>query len=421
MPLTPEAHARIVAAQEQLNRDQMALLAQELRLRVRPPVVPRETTRPEPIDPPPAAESRLVCWTDFAGREPPPRTWLLRDWLTTGATLLAGKGGTGKSLLAQTLATALATGQHYLAPVEEAGTQLPVLHWACEDDLDELWRRQARINTYFSVDWPALAHYHLEPRVGLDSTLFASLYGTGTPTALLGRLREQVNDLRAILLILDNAGQIFGANENSRHDVTAFVNLIGGLVTDRPFAVLLLAHPAKASGSEYSGSTAWEASVRTRWYLGHSLPDQDEPAGREDGTEPDPNTRFLCKRKANYSGADYVQLDYFDGVLRPTRTPTNDPAAARDLGSQLEAARQSVVHAVNVANASGIRVTRARNTAASLISFMRRANFGVGLTDRVLEQAIVQVLIEKRIVEGMVGKGADRHKLKGLLPAGVEP
>ena len=50
--------------------------------------------------------------------------------------------------------------------------------------------------------------------------MLSTVYGAPKLTPLMDELRAQVNDYKADVLILDNVGQTFGANENCRHDVT---------------------------------------------------------------------------------------------------------------------------------------------------------------------------------------------------------
>jgi hypothetical protein len=79
-------------------------------------------------------------WRALELGNPPEREWAIEHWLGMGhVTLLAGGGGTGKTLLAQAMGSCLALRREYLdwMPAERR-----VLMWATEDDRDELWRRQ---------------------------------------------------------------------------------------------------------------------------------------------------------------------------------------------------------------------------------------------------------------------------------------
>ena len=246
-------------------------------------------------------------WSVLAQTKAPAREWIWPHWLSWSPTLLAGRGGIGKSLFTQQLGTALATGGDDMV---KPARPVRVLYWACEDDTEELWRRQERICAHLKVPMTALENLVIDARLGLDNTLFTTEFGRPMWTPLIGELTEQVNDLGIDVLFLDNIGQTFGANENDRHHVTSFANGIVGLVRGRKFCPVLVGHPAKSSNSEYSGSGAWENAVRMRWFLSDRLPDEQEP---ENDTPT--NMRVLAKRKTNYSQNDILRMTVQDGVL----------------------------------------------------------------------------------------------------------
>lgn len=251
-------------------------------------------------------------WEDMEGREPPKRKWVMRDWIPEShTTLLSGRAGIGKTLLAQHMGTGAALGGNYIEPMDERR----VLMWAGEDDEDELWRRQVAICAHFNAPLAALSErFYLHSYAGADITLMAPTFGHLQSTPMLTELIEQVRDYRAQFVILDNIARLFGGSENDRHAVTTFCALVHGACA--PATVLLLGHPAKAEGSEYSGSTAWEGAVRARLYLSDRSPDVE--ADDEDGAQVDQSVRFLSRRKANYSPLDTRKLTMTEGgVLIP--------------------------------------------------------------------------------------------------------
>lgn len=84
-------------------------------------------------------KSRFFVASDLAGKEVPPREWLVPDLVPAGTvTLLTGDGGTGKSLVALQLAAACAMGRPWLGRDVAAGRALFI---SAEDDQDELHRR----------------------------------------------------------------------------------------------------------------------------------------------------------------------------------------------------------------------------------------------------------------------------------------
>lgn len=360
---------------------------------------------PEPEDAP-TPTRRPMRWTELAGREPPVRTWRIAHWMSYGPMLLAGAGGIGKTLVAQTIATALALGRHF---VDEVSAPAKVLFWACEDDHDELWRRQVAICRYFGVTLDSLeGRLVIEPRLGCENTLFGLAFGQPTWTGLREELREQVNDYGSDLLILDNIGQLFGCSENDRHHVTAFVNGLAGL-SERPLTSMLLGHPAKAAGSEFSGSTAWENAVRMRWFLGHSLPDQPDSAAAEDGV------RYLAKRKSNYSVNDWRRLTYQEGVY----VPENPRAATGGYGAQSrkDDARRCVLNALAKISEAGLVSTASTASPDYLPKRMLAMKLANDFTKSELADAMNALLVSGRLRNGKVGTFANRTPRMGLIPA----
>lgn len=378
--------------------------------RIEPQAEPQQEPPPHPTE---ATEDeqhparKPMRWAELDGKEPPARIWRLAHWLSIGPTLLAGRGGTGKSLVAQTLATALVIGQNYL---DEVTSPLKVLAWFCEDDHDELWRRQIAICSYFGVSLADLVgKLVIESRLGCENTLFAPVYGTPQWTPLRDELRDQMHDYGADLLIADNTSQLFGCNENDRHEVTSFVNGMVGLVPDRPTSQLILSHPAKAGDSEFSGSTAWENAVRMRWFMGATLPDQEEP---EEGHD-DPNVRYIAKRKTNYSVKDYRKLVFDMGVFKPENAP-GDVSARYNYALRKEGAEVAVLSAVTKFAAQSIRVVDAPNSPDSLVAKMRAAKLMQDYSRQELGDAIAALRLAGRLIEAPVGMGSNRTAKMGL-------
>ena len=222
------------------------------------------------------------------------------------ATSLYAPGGFGKSLLAQLLGSCVASGREFLGvPTMHA----PVLGIFCEDDDDELWRRQCRINNLVSLRMTDLSAFAAQGRLGLPNLLMA--FTKGKPPAalpLLAEIEAKAIMVGARLIILDNAAQLFGGEENARAEVTTFINELNGLARRLNAAVLMLGHPPK-SGAEYSGSTAWHAAVRCMWTLTRA-------AEKEEDGEPS-ELMILTRSKANYApGGAEIRLRWVDGVLR---------------------------------------------------------------------------------------------------------
>lgn len=220
------------------------------------------------------------AWHDL---DPEPRRYIVDGWIAAGsAALLAGSGGTGKSLLGQLLCSCVALGRPFLGYRTE---QCATLYVTCEDDENELHHRQQAINAALGV---TMADY------GGNLTI-ASLKGAlnnelGTFDGA-GRLQvaERFNEIvsaKAQLVVLDNLAHLYPGNENIRHDVAAFCNLLDRMAMNGGGSVVLLAHTPK-NDAEFSGSTGWDAHVRQRLYLSHD--------------DNDPDARELRRSKSNYA------------------------------------------------------------------------------------------------------------------------
>ena len=347
-----------------------------------------------------------LSWATLATEDPPERKWAIPGWLGIGyMTLLAGSGGVGKTLLAQQLASSLATGDPFL---HQPTKPLKILMWAGEDDTEELWRRQwqiARGNARMLAEYaPNLI---VESFAGRDCTLVETIYGKLIATEMLKELEEQVADYQADVVILDNVARLYGGDENNRHQVTTFVNLASGACNKRhPTAQLLLSHPAKAAGSEYAGSTAWEAAVRSRWYFGRTLPDDDTPPT-------DDNIRFLSRRKSNYSGLDTVKMD-FDPALHILRIDSGEPVDNRRTLHPARA-RNMVVDAVNRLAAQNDHASERKRASNFLIRTMVDRGWASASHERALEQALWGLLDDGTVAKVTVGKYANRTSKEGLI------
>lgn len=356
---------------------------------------------------------RPMKWTALEQEKPPERIWRIAHWLTTGPTLLAGAGGVGKTLIAQTIATALVIGQNF---VDEISDPVTVLFWACEDDHDELWRRQIAICDYFGIPLSALeGKLFIEPRLGCDNALYALAFGRPVWTPLRDELRDQISDYKADVLFLDNIAQTYGANENDRHHVTTFVNGIIGMTPDRPFSPILMGHPSRGIGSEFSGSSAWENAMRMRWYMGTTLPDQKPEDEQE---EQDPNIRYLAKRKTNYSVKDYRKLVWNNGVFIPEKQQ-GGISQRYNYAIRKDGAIGCVLYAVRKFNEQGIRVTDGKNSPDWLPRKMREAKLAQDYTTKELAEAMAGLRLQGRLVMTKVGTYGNRTPMTGLTVAEI--
>lgn len=255
---------------------------------------------------------RLAPIGDWQGATIPEREWIVPGVLPKASiTLLTGDGGLGKSLIMQQLQTACAIGGEWLGvPVQKCRS----FALYCEDDEDELQRRQADINRAYGVDFEDIAEdVAYASRTGEENILmeFDRRSDVGKKTPLFEQVSSVIRESQARLVIIDTAADTFGGNENVRTQVRQFVNALRRFALESGGGVILTAHPSLmgiTSGSGISGSTAWNNSVRSRVYL-------TRPKGQEG--EPDPDVRELKLMKSNYSRfGDKLSLRWEGGVFR---------------------------------------------------------------------------------------------------------
>lgn len=351
--------------------------------------------------------SRIVDFQKIGRETPPPRQWIIPQWLSWAPTLLAGKGGIGKSLLALQTAYALASESPIFGHTSTSDGPLRVLYWACEDDYDELWRRLTGISIAAKVPLSSVNAMILDARAGLENELYTTEYGRGMWTPNYGLLHQQVNDYKADVLFLDNIAHLYSAGENSRPAVTAFVNGILGLCMDRPFCPILLGHPAKAEGSEFSGSTAWENAVRMRWFLSDKLPDQ----AKDDDEQPSDSIRFLAKRKTNYTNLDYMQLDIQQGAFKLVSGEIGDNSMMA--GLRVMRCKSIILASIPKILDEGL-ISSEAYSANYLPKQIIAHGWHEGHTKGELHKAMMELFAEGKIRRAEVGRDSARRPRMGL-------
>lgn len=350
--------------------------------------------------------ARTLDLRALASRPAPDRHWFVPGWLHNGPLLFAAGGGVGKTLLAQQAATAGALG---LPCIGQAAPPFRSLLWACEDDADELWRRQEAISRHFDISLDAPAdNLVIQSRMGVDNLLMSVAYGEMRLTQVYEQLRQQVNDLGIDVFWADNLAHLFGGDENARGQVTMFINALAGLVIGRPFSVALLAHTARHTGSEFAGSAAWENAVRMRWYLGTTLPDQKPAEGADDD-----DVRYLAKRKANYTSRDYVRFTMTGGVLLPDQTVgyTSGLMAHLDKAN----AEKVTLEAFHKLRAMGVAPSDTSNSRDYLPKQAFDKKLSGGYTQEQIKQAMDRLMSAGKLARGVVGVYANRGARMGLV------
>jgi RecA-family ATPase len=246
----------------------------------------------------------------WQGRKPPARQWMIEKLFVRGSVaIVSGSGGIGKSLLVQQLCTCAVLGKPWLGLHVTRGR---AVYLGCEDDEDELWRRQEDINQHYGADHADVgdAGLSLVPRVGLNNTLSYVDRASWTMqvTPLFDRVVLRCLDLGVSYVVIDTLAQTFRGNMNDPQHAVQFISQLRRLAMALDGLVILIMHPSlsgRSSGTGEAGNTQWDAAVRSRLYL------HKDKVG--DGL-------VLEHMKGNYAAkADAIPLVWRQGVyVRPT-------------------------------------------------------------------------------------------------------
>jgi len=323
-------------------------------------------------------------------------------------TALYGDGGTGKSLLALQLMTSCVTARPFLG---FEVTRCRALGIFCEDDRDELHRRQDKINGAMGIDFADLEDAYWLPRVGADNVLMTfGPDGHGKVAPLYKQVLNLAKERGAQLVIIDTAADVFAGNETFRPQVRQFISSLSGLARAIDGAILLLAHPSlsgRSSGSGESGSTAWNNSVRSRLYL--KRPDAD------DGGTSNSDVRVLSRAKANYAQAGVdITLRYEDGAFA---VEGSAPAGGDPLYRN-KAAEQAFVIGLNVLTAKGFRCNVHKGQANYAPKALREKTTNCSEYSEDELKAAMNNLIKQNQIESVIdGLGSQRERSRLVVVA----
>jgi RecA-family ATPase len=257
----------------------------------------------------------FIRLTDWHDRPVPEREWAVLNRVPlNNVTLLSGEGSVGKTILSLQLCVATVLARDWISAMPHPG---PIVAICCEDDADELHRRLDAIVKHYGASFADLADLHVLSLAGRDALLATPRRdGLMTPTKLFARVTDAAATIKPRLILVDNSADVFGGSENDRAQVRQFIGMLRGLAMTAEAGLLLTSHPSLtgiATGTGLSGSTAWNASVRSRLYLKRATSAKDE--------EPDSDLRVLEVMKNNYGPVgETMMLRWKDGLFLPTPT-----------------------------------------------------------------------------------------------------
>lgn len=385
-----------------------------------------QTTKP-PANP--------IVWHDpaeWAGLQPKERKFIVDGILPAGeVTLLTGSGGVGKTLLAQQITS------HVAANIPVFGhnvLQSRSMLFLCEDDIDELHRRQVDICNALLIDVADLSAYvRISSRKFADNILVTfprEAGGVAQRTALFAEIMNAAQAFEPGILVLDTISDIFGGNEIDRSHVRQFIQAgIGQFSAATGCATLALGHPSRAgesSGEGTSGSTAWHNTVRSRLYLERLKKDEASAY------------RKLTAKKANYGPAGGVytlmwKRGYFDLVASTVSSAdaagvgengADGSARSGVGGGQGRLIREAVLYAVRLCAAEERKLSASKNSSYYAPKVLAALQ-GVGLdafTQKEIEPVFEQLAGEGAVVEVVFQRTErDRHPARGLAVAEEEP
>jgi hypothetical protein len=219
-----------------------------------------------------------VDLSSLGHEQPPgPTSWWGR-YLPAGE--VAGAGGHGE--VGKSTVLGIQLGAHLAVGAEFLGQEVRrarVAYYSAEDPPHVVLHRLDKACRVHGFD-PAEVRsgFHVLDASEGHGALFveqrAAGVRVGTTTAAYAALSRYVADNEIDVVIIDNTSDVFESDEISRPMVRRFIRSLAQLVRPRGGSVVLLMHVDKStarglsSGSDnYSGSTAWHNSVRSRLFL----------------------------------------------------------------------------------------------------------------------------------------------------------
>lgn len=189
-----------------------------------------------------------------------------------------------------------------------------------------------------------------------DHVLFCEKFENGirvgATTPSFDALSELYRSTKSRVLIIDNASDVYAANEVERSNVSKFIRSLTKLVRSNGGAAILLSHIDKASAKartteSYSGSTAWNNAARSRLSLSSQ------------------NGRLILQHLKSNRGrlAADIDLEWQQGVPMLINSPSSIALGGACLEEQVRGAVLNLIAACNRRGENISVESQARNNA----------------------------------------------------------
>jgi len=172
--------------------------------------------------------------------------WVLEPLMPhKGITILDGLGGSGKSWFALDLSYSISLGQTFLGkfPVKRPGK---VLYLTAEESPEAFVERLDMIQKHYPENkenfvWLSF----LEEGIDMSSYLCTKKRGDRVITENARVLKEIINEIKPIVVVLDSLINFYGLDENSSEDAMFFYDVLKYLIREYDTNFLLLHHQNK--------------------------------------------------------------------------------------------------------------------------------------------------------------------------------
>lgn len=213
--------------------------------------------------------STLYDWQTLAAQEIP---FVFRDAIPAGyASVLASRGGVGKSMLALGLALSVVTGRALFPSFTPTGRGAALII-SSEDSEHVIARRIAAYQRLSDTD-PMYLHECIAQRLFVRASGVSAFLDGGAETEFFLDALTWARETRPRLIVLDHLRRLCGAaDENANAEIGAFMAACNRLAAESGAAVVVLHHIAKSSADDPDlnaprGGGAATDEARAVWVL----------------------------------------------------------------------------------------------------------------------------------------------------------